>query len=130
TREEELWHIHDELETADGKREIDRWLCRHPSGELIVHASTGPAVAVDREKNAITIEEGEAHVTLQLLTSFAIPMLLNGSDVLVLHASACVVDGGAMLICGPSGSGKSSTLVALVAAGYEALSEDVCVIDL
>jgi hypothetical protein len=85
---------------------------------------------VDPATKAITIEAGSAHVSLQLLTSFAIPMLLNGLGVLVLHASACVHDGTAVLICGAAGSGKSSTLVALLEAGWSTLTEDVCAIDL
>ena len=49
----------------------------------------------------------------------------NGS--LVLHASAACVDGSAVMLCAESGSGKSSLLMGLVAAGWEALSEDQCV---
>jgi hypothetical protein len=127
---DELWRIHGEAETVAGTRTIERWLCRHREGTLVVHASSGPAVAVDPDTNAITIGNGDTPVTLQLLTSFAIPMLLNDQGFLVLHASACVADGGAVLICGDSGSGKSSALVGLVEGGWRALTEDVCVVDL
>jgi hypothetical protein len=126
----ELWRIHGEAETATGTRQVDRWLCRHPDAGLVVHASAGPAVAVDPATHAISIEAGDTHVSLQLLTSFAIPMLLNSNGVLVLHASACASDGGAVVVCGPSGAGKSSALIALLEHGWQTLSEDVCAIDL
>ena len=44
---EELWRIHGEATTGRVKREIDRWLCRHPGGQFVVHASAGPGVAFD-----------------------------------------------------------------------------------
>jgi hypothetical protein len=126
----ELWRIHGEAGIGAARREVDRWLCRHPDGRLIVHASSGPAVGIDATGQQITVEPGDEGLTLQLLTAFAIPMILNGRGALVLHASAVVRNGLAVLVCGEAGAGKSSTLVGLVDAGWQALSEDVCAVDL
>lgn len=43
----------------------------------------------------------------------------------LLHASAVAVDGRAMLICGSSGRGKSTTAAALANRGYPLLSDDI-----
>lgn len=49
--------------------------------------------------------------------------LLQGHE--VLHASALAVDGGAVLLCGQVGAGKSSLALRLIAAGFPLLAEDV-----
>jgi hypothetical protein len=126
----ELWRLHAEVTTEGVKREVDRWLCEHAGGVLGVHASAGPALTVDPASNEICIEEGEEHVVLQLLTSFALPLVLNTHGVLAVHASACARDGAALVVSGESGSGKSSTLVRMIDEGWQAVSEDVCAIDL
>jgi hypothetical protein len=48
----------------------------------------------------------------------------------VLHASAVVLDGGAVALTGPSGSGKTSLAVALCRGGAEFLADDVLAIEL
>ncbi|HXD21886.1 MAG TPA: hypothetical protein VN613_00905 [Gemmatimonadaceae bacterium] len=45
--------------------------------------------------------------------------------VLCLHASAVVVNGAAVALCGPSEAGKSTTAGAFASAGYEVLSDDL-----
>jgi hypothetical protein len=125
-----LWRLHAESDAGGVHREVDRWLCHHPDGQFVVHASAGPALAVDVARGRITIEPGEEPVSLQLLVTFALPLLLNGCRVLVLHASACERDGEATVVCGHPGSGKSSSLVGMLDAGWRALSEDVCAVDL
>jgi hypothetical protein len=125
---QELWRLHDETEAGGVRRTIDRWLCRQ-DGALVVHASAGPAFAVDPHDDTVTIEPGADIVTRQLITSLAVPLVLNGHDTLVLHAAAVAKDGRALVVCGTSGAGKSSVLVRMVDAGWEALTEDVCAID-
>ena len=49
--------------------------------------------------------------------------LLQGHE--VLHASALAVDGGAVLLCGQVGAGKSSLALRLIAEGFPLLAEDV-----
>jgi hypothetical protein len=48
--------------------------------------------------------------------------------VLCLHASAVVVDGAAVALCGPAGSGKSTTAGAFAAAGYGVMADDMTAI--
>jgi hypothetical protein len=45
--------------------------------------------------------------------------------VLCLHASAVVVDGVAIALCGPAYAGKSTTAGAFAAAGYSVLADDM-----
>jgi len=125
----ELWRLHDEAEAGGVRRAIDRWLSRE-DGSLVVHASAGPSLAVETGTDTVTIEPGADVITRQLIASFAVPLVLNAHDVLVLHASTVAKDGRALVVCGKSGVGKSSVLVGMVDAGWQAITEDVCAIDL
>ncbi len=58
-----------------------------------------------------------------LLLAFAAAMRLRG--LYHLHAGGVVLDGRGILIVGDGGMGKSSTTLALVAAGADCLSDDV-----
>jgi hypothetical protein len=46
-----------------------------------------------------------------------------------VHASAVAVSGGALLVCGPAGAGKSTTAAALAARGRKVLADDVAALD-
>ncbi len=48
--------------------------------------------------------------------------------VLCLHASAVVVNGAAIALCGPGSAGKSTTAGAFAAAGHSVLADDMTVI--
>jgi energy-coupling factor transporter ATP-binding protein EcfA2 len=82
----------------------------------------------------VTIDSDQEAIERQLVTTIALPLLVHGSsptsEAVVLHAAACTRAGEAVVVCGASGSGKSSLLVALIAAGWHAISEDMCVVDL
>jgi ABC-type dipeptide/oligopeptide/nickel transport system ATPase component len=54
-------------------------------------------------------------------------MLLRG--IVCLHASAIVIDGKAIALVGPAGSGKSTTAAAFAQRGYHVLAEDVVTLD-
>ncbi|HEY1751704.1 MAG TPA: hypothetical protein VGG29_10590 [Caulobacteraceae bacterium] len=52
--------------------------------------------------------------------------LLHQRGQLAFHASAIEADGRAVMICGPSGRGKSTTAAALAQLGHPLLSDDLC----
>ena len=54
-------------------------------------------------------------------------LLLRG--LVCLHASAIVIDGKAIALIGPAGSGKSTTAAAFAARGFSVLAEDVVTLD-
>jgi hypothetical protein len=59
-----------------------------------------------------------------------LPLLLAERGDLVVHASAVVADGRAVLFCGPSERGKSTLALALGTLGYPILSEDGGVVEI
>ena len=87
------------------------------------------SLRVDYRRNVVSVaaKDGNLQVVLEALASIALPLVAQRSGSLVLHASAACIDGSAVMLCAESGSGKSSLLMGLVAAGWEALSEDQCV---
>ncbi|HEX8241853.1 MAG TPA: hypothetical protein VF541_00100 [Longimicrobium sp.] len=46
-----------------------------------------------------------------------------------VHASVVAIDGGALLVCGPAGAGKSTTAAAFAARGRKVLADDVAALD-
>jgi hypothetical protein len=66
--------------------------------------------------------------TFILYSAVAMALHLRGTP--CLHASGVVVNGRGALLLGPSGTGKSTTAAALVAAGNELLTDDVAALGL
>lgn len=62
------------------------------------------------------------------LTGSVLGILLHLRGCIVLHASAVVVDGHAILFCGASGAGKSTMAAALGERGHKMLSDDLGVL--
>ena len=52
------------------------------------------------------------------------PSAIEGGDVHVLHASAVAVGNRGLLICGASGSGKSSLALQMIALGASLVADD------
>lgn len=74
-------------------------------------------------------EEGVAAEELTaFLTGSVLGILLHLRQSVVLHASAVLVGGRAVLFCGASGAGKSTLCAALGKRGYPMLSDDLCVL--
>jgi len=62
------------------------------------------------------------------LTGSVFGVLLHQRNHIVLHASAVLAGGKAMLFCGPSGAGKSTLAAALGEAGYPLIADDQCAV--
>lgn len=124
-----LWSQHGEADVGPEHFEVDRFLYRREQGTFVLTGSLGPSVEVDQANCSVTIAEGDAGVQLQLLATFAIPLIVHTTSALVLHGSACSLGDRTIVVCGDSGAGKSSLLVGLLDAGWTAVSEDLCTID-
>lgn len=56
-------------------------------------------------------------------------LVTRASSGLLLHAAAIDIGGRALVLCGPSGAGKTTLTLALVARGLRLLTEEVVLID-
>jgi hypothetical protein len=126
----QLWNQHSESEFDGDVVSVDRALRRSPRDTFVLTGSRGPALEVDQSNNTITVDDGARAVQQQLLVTFGLPLILHTTGALVLHASACTRDGHTVVVCGQPGAGKSSLVVGLLDAGWTAVSEDLCAIDL
>jgi hypothetical protein len=64
------------------------------------------------------------------LLNTLIPLLLAEQGDLVLHAAALATNAGAVVVCGPSGRGKSTLAAVLAAQGLPVLAEDAVTVTL
>lgn len=86
---------------------------------------------VQAQARRVTVTPPFDGVQAQLVASFGLPLVVEElPSVLVLHAAAAATPDGktAVVLAGPGGTGKSSALIGLVAAGWLPISEDVCVL--
>jgi hypothetical protein len=97
----------------------DRFLLAVP-GILRMLLTGGNEILFETE-SGVSAEEAAVFVSG---TGFGI--LLHQRGQIVLHASAVRVNDSAVLFCGPSGAGKSTLAAALVDAGYDLVTDDVC----
>jgi hypothetical protein len=72
--------------------------------------------------------EGEPADLMSMLQGRIMGYLMKQRGWLPLHAGAVLLDGAAVLFMGTSGMGKSTTAVALHAAGHRALADEVCAV--
>ena len=110
----------------------DQMLVRTDVDAFELRAETA-GLRVDVGGRQVTVDAPNEGLALQLVTTYGLPLLLeDAADVLVLHACAAVPPGSddAVVICARSGTGKSTLLLGLLDAGWRAVSEDVCSIDL
>jgi hypothetical protein len=80
-------------------------------------------------QNARVLPGAGERVSLEDCLRVAAPKLLVLQGFTVLHASACVVEGGLVAFCGLSGAGKTTTARAFSEAGWTAFCEDLIVIE-
>jgi hypothetical protein len=109
----------------------DQALVRTDDGALELRTDTA-SLRVEVAAGRITVDAPSNGLGLQLVTTYGLPLMLERPDVLVLHASCGVPPGGdgAVVVCARSGTGKSTLLLGLLDAGWQAVAEDVCAIDL
>lgn len=126
---DELWQQHGETVVDGATISVDRALHRRAHGSLILTGNRGPSIEINVAGRTITVDDGDDAVQRQLIATFALPLLLHATDTLVVHGSACARADKTVMVCGASGVGKSTLLVALIDAGWMPLSEDLCAID-
>ena len=93
----------------------------NPDGETLrfTVSADGTRIAIE---TSFESEQGLAYILLGL--PLAAALFFRGA--VTLHGSAVVLDGRAVLVAGRSGSGKSTTTAAAMAAGAALLSDDLC----
>ena len=84
--------------------------------------------AAGREVWATIPEGATVEDTATYLLGPTLGFVLRLRGVTCLHASAVAIDGRAVALAGPSGTGKSSTAAAFARLGYPVLTDDVAAI--
>lgn len=89
------------------------------------HAEINP----ERSRAQVTMradDTGRMWRSAHRLVYPAMMELLKGTGLFSIHASAVAHEKGGLLLCGPSGSAKSTLSLALARAGLGLLSDDTC----
>jgi hypothetical protein len=84
----------------------------------------GHSIAFEAEDDA------ELQDVAVFLSGSVFGVLLHQRNHIVLHASAVLVGGKAVLFCGQSGAGKSTFAAALGERGYSLIADDQCAIEI
>jgi hypothetical protein len=105
------------------QRAGNRFLLRIPNIARFL-LEDGRSIAFEAE------EAAETRDVAVFLSGSVFGILLHQRNHLVLHASAVLVGGKAVLFCGVSGAGKSTLAAALVEYGYPLVADDQCAIEL
>jgi len=98
--------------------------CLHYRGVATFHVRDESRIVIDAQS-----ESDPSTIRLFLLGP-VMALLLHQRKMLVLHASAVVVDGKVIAFAGEKGEGKSTLAGAMTAAGYPLFCDDVLAIDL
>ncbi|HYH82835.1 MAG TPA: hypothetical protein VEX86_23785 [Longimicrobium sp.] len=104
----------------------------HPAGWLRLRYADGTEFTLDAAgarvgctwRAPMTLEDTATYL---LGPVFGLVLRLRGLT--CLHASAVALGGRAILLCGPSRSGKSTTAAAFAARGHRVLADDVAVVE-
>lgn len=126
----QLWCLDALVQTRTGPAMARQRLMRSADGRLVLSTNRGAALEIDLGSVALTVQGPDDGTMAQLVASYGIPLVLAEREALFLHGSACTRGTHALVVIGPSGSGKSSLLVRLVDSGWGAVTEDVCALDL
>lgn len=102
---------------------------RTHAGDLLLRFADDTEFLVSADGRRIALLAAPAEYTRDDLAAYALgPALmvaLHLQGAVLLHASAIVMNGKAVLFAGESGSGKSTTAAMLHRLGYEVLADDV-----
>lgn len=114
-----------------GLPEITSQTWHEPDGSTWLGNTLNLALRVDYARGSIAVAPRgrERQVLLEALASVALPLYAQHAGGLVLHGAGATRGGDGVLICGTGGCGKSTLLMALITAGWEAISEDQCAVD-
>ena len=107
-------------------------VCFQAAADQVLLHVPGIAKYLIQKGNAITIDRAPhtPDTSIQLfLWGSAFGALLHQRGLLVLHGSAVVMDGQAVLFLGKSGSGKSTLAAAFHQRGYAIATDDVSAIE-
>jgi hypothetical protein len=95
-----------------------------------LHFHIGAAVHVDQNGARGHITPGAVEYgQVEDVTYTALAPLLRRRGYYLLHAFAATVDGHTILLCGPSGTGKTTTGVSLLLHGWQLLANDVVLLE-
>jgi hypothetical protein len=84
---------------------------------------------VSGEEPVIEVDEqGSAHRMVRYLMATGLSCLLSRMGRLVLHGGSVAGERGAMAVCGPSGRGKTTSVLGLAVHGWPVLHDDLTVL--
>jgi energy-coupling factor transporter ATP-binding protein EcfA2 len=100
-----------------------------PVGEVFLQR-TGEGYRIDGEDPIETFASDDTRPAVRALYHAAIKHLVGArQDLLWLHAGVMARDGRAVLLCGPTGQGKSTLVAQLATRGWDYLSDEIAPID-
>ena len=117
-------HLETPTQIAVGYEIGDKQLLLKLEGVASFLVTNGDRIIVDKQ-----CENCDNDVRLFILGT-CIGTILLQRNILPLHASAFEYEGEAVLVCGNSGVGKSSTANSFKLDGHRILTDDICAIDL
>ena len=74
---------------------------------------------------SVSLAEDVGDGRFEDLTTMALAPVLRRRGIYLIHAFSAAANGQALLLCGASGSGKTTTGLALCAAGMQLLANDI-----
>lgn len=127
---EEHWYLSPRM-TAGEEPTVEVW--RRADGGFRLRYADDCEYHVDAAGTAVACT-WPAHFTPEDAATYLLGpvfgLVLRLRGIPSLHASAVVVDGRALAICGPAGAGKSTTAAALAARGHPLVADDVLALPL
>jgi energy-coupling factor transporter ATP-binding protein EcfA2 len=115
-------HVEERLERSNRKVFIGDYNFKLLVPEVATYWAEGGAEIII-EKVA-DVDEGLVRL---FCLSNVFAAILNQRKIFPLHAAAIKIEDHLVLICGHSGTGKSTLLASLLSKGYKIFSDDVCV---